>query len=161
MRKLAFLLALLTALTFQNCKTTNKGLAGSSTKETAGKESSKPKPAVNFATSDQLMPLLAQAKEEDKLIFVDFYTTWCLPCRLMDEDVFTDQKLADFMNDKFINMKVNAERGNGVKLATIFQVRAYPTLLFLDAEGNVLQRKEGAAFQRELRSMAEKALSAN
>jgi len=119
-----------------------------------------PKPTgVQFIQSDKLMPVLETAKTENKLVFVDFYTTWCLPCKLMDEDVFTDKELSKFLNENFINYKVDAEKGNGANLSVLYQIMAYPTLLFLDAEGNVLSRKIGAAYQTELRRLAEEAIA--
>ena len=36
---------------------------------------------------------------------------------------------------------------------------AYPTLLFLDQKGNVLERKDGSTSQSELRNMANRALN--
>ncbi len=122
---------------------------------TAVKEPAK----VQFTKSDKLMPILADAKEQNKLVFVDFYTTWCLPCKLMDEDVFTDEDLANYMNKNFINYKVDAEEVNGANLALLYQVVAFPTLLFLDSEGTVLVRKVGAAYQTELKAMGDQALS--
>ena len=116
---------------------------------------------VQFMQSDKLMPVLAAAGEEDKLVFVDFYTSWCLPCKLMDEDVFTDEVFATYMNDNFINYKVDAEKGNGANLAMLYQVAAYPTLLFLDKDGNILTQKVGAAYQTELRKMGEEAKRLN
>tara|TARA_R110002096_G_scaffold408842_2_gene608082 strand:+ start:2141 stop:2395 length:255 start_codon:yes stop_codon:yes gene_type:complete len=41
-----------------------------------------------------------QAKEENKLIFVDAYTTWCGPCKIMDKNVFSDQKVGAFYNQE-------------------------------------------------------------
>lgn len=116
-------------------------------------------PGVHFSDSETLSALLDQAELENKLVFVDFYTTWCLPCRLMDEEVFPDQRVGDFMNENFINYKVNAEKDNGVNLAFVYEVSAYPTLLFLDAKGRVIEKKIGAAFHEELLTMAERALS--
>lgn len=116
-------------------------------------------PGVHFTDSKTLSALLDQAEIENKLVFVDFYTTWCLPCRLMDEEVFPDQRVGDFMNENFINYKVNAEKDNGVNLAFVYEVSAYPTLLFLDAKGRVIEKKIGAAFHDELLTMAERALS--
>jgi len=114
---------------------------------------------VQFTSSQSLSAVLDQAAAENKLVFVDFYTTWCLPCRLMDEDVFPDRRLGDFMNENFINYKVDAEKGNGVNLATLYSVQGFPTLLFLDQKGNVLERKLGATYQREMFALGEAALA--
>ena len=115
--------------------------------------------AVDFVKSDKLSKVLDIAKEQNKLVFVDFYTDWCLPCQLMDEDVFTDPDMADFLNDNFINYKINAEKGGGPDLSVIFEVKAYPTLLFLDHKGRVILRKQGAAYHTELKAMGLQALS--
>lgn len=119
------------------------------------------KGGVDFVNSDMLTPVLEMAESKDKLVFVDFYTTWCLPCKMMDEDVFPDKGISQLMNDNFINYKVNAEKDNGPNLALLYQINVYPTLLFLDKDGKVLVRKEGAAYQTELRSLAEEAMATN
>lgn len=113
----------------------------------------------DFQESDQLMPLLDKAVAENKLVFIDFYTDWCLPCKMMEKDVFVDKELGLFFNTHFINFKVNAEKGNGINLAQIFEIKAYPTLLFLNEKGQVLERKEGAAYHTELKAMAESAMT--
>ena len=116
--------------------------------------------AVDFIETDVLGAAIEQAEREGKLIFVDFYTTWCLPCKLMDEDVFTDRDLGRYMNERFVSLKVNAEVGNGANLASLYEVRAYPTLLFLDTRGRVVAEKQGAAYQRELRELGDRAVAA-
>jgi len=115
---------------------------------------------VQFVKSETLMPVLEAAKKENKLVFVDFYTTWCLPCKLMDEEVFSDKEFGNFMNDNFINYKVDAEKGNGANLALIYQVMVFPTLVFLDGDGKVLIRKDGTAFKTELKKLATQAQAA-
>ena len=112
---------------------------------------------VDFMHTDKLTEALERAKAEDKMVFIDFYTSWCLPCKLMDEDVFTDKAFGDYMNEHFISVKINAEQGNGPNLAALYQVKSYPTLLFVDLNGRVKSRKEGAAYQTELRRMGNEA----
>ena len=137
---------------------------GASRNTTAGEADGKRKHdysayAVDFIETDVLGAAIEQAEREGKLIFVDFYTTWCLPCKLMDEDVFTDRELGRYMNERFVSLKVNAEEGNGVNLASLYEVRAYPTLLFLDTRGRVVAKKQGAAYQRELRELGDRAMA--
>lgn len=114
---------------------------------------------VNFVQNETLDQVLKRAKKEDKLIFMDFMASWCLPCQLMNEEVFTHQETADFLNENFINFKIDGERGYGPEIMANYRVQAYPTLIFTDAEGNVLERKMGAAFHSELREMGERALT--
>lgn len=122
---------------------------------------SAPEMVVDFIDSDALSPVLEQAEAEGKLVFVDFYTDWCLPCRVMDRDVFTDQPFGDWMNDNFISYKVNAEKDNGPRLSSIFEVQVFPTLLFLDAKGNVLERRSSSMSTTQLRAMGQRVLDAN
>ncbi len=114
--------------------------------------------AFDFVYSDNLASVLKQAERENKLVFVDIYTSWCLPCKMMDKDVFTHEPTADAINKDFISYKVNAEKVNGPQLSFNYDVKAYPTLLFLDSSGNVLERKEGAAYHSELLALAQSAL---
>ena len=114
--------------------------------------------AFDFVYEDDLKTVLKQAERENKLVFVDIYTTWCLPCKMMNQDVFTHEPTADVINKSFISYKVNAEKDNGPIMAFNYDVVTYPTLLFLDAQGNVLERKEGSAYHKELLSMAQSAL---
>lgn len=82
--------------------------------------------------------LLAEAKKEKKLIFVDAYTVWCRPCIQMAKDVFTLDKVADFYNDNFINVSMDMEKGDGPLLTEKYNVTAYPTFLFVDGNGNLV-----------------------
>lgn len=117
--------------------------------------------AFDFYTVDSMVPILDKAIAEDKLVFLDLYTTWCLPCKLMDEDVFTNQELAEYFNKHFVSYKVDAEKANGPDLRTLFLAEGYPTLLFLDHKGRVLTRKTGVAYFTELRNLADEALKQN
>jgi thiol:disulfide interchange protein len=116
------------------------------------------KGGVQFVDSKTLTAVLEQAEKENKLVFVDFYTNWCTPCKMMDEDVFPDRIIGTFFKKNFISYKVNAEKGNGINLAVVFNVGVYPTLLFLNEKGRVLESKQGAAYHTELMAMANRAL---
>ncbi len=62
----------------------------------------------------------------------------------MDDEVFNDKATADFMNDNFINYKVDGEKEEGPDLAMIYNVKGYPTHLFLDGKGRVLEKNLGS-----------------
>ncbi len=113
---------------------------------------------VYFVKAESYFDVLDKAEEEGKLIFLDFYTERCLPCKLMDEEVFTDKATADFFNKNFINYKVNASKQRGANLAGHYQIYMYPTLLFVDAKGNILEKKEGAAYPTKLNELAKSAI---
>ncbi|MBK8483074.1 MAG: thioredoxin family protein [Saprospiraceae bacterium] len=87
---------------------------------------------------------LAKAKKEDKLIFMDAFTTWCGPCRRMSSNVFPDEAVGEFYNANFINLKVDMEKGEGPELAQKYGVKSYPTLLYIGAESKVVHNASGA-----------------
>ena len=58
----------------------------------------------------------ALAKAQNKLIFLDAYTSWCGPCKYMAKNIFTNDTVADFYNSRFINAKIDMEKGEGVEL---------------------------------------------
>lgn len=94
---------------------------------------------VNFE-SGTLKEALAKAKAANKLVFFDGYTNWCPPCKYMASKVFTVDKVADFMNDKFVSVKFEVDKGEGKEHAAKYSIRALPTFLVLDADGNVVHR---------------------
>lgn len=77
------------------------------------------------------------AKTEGKLIFVDFYTQWCGPCKRMATTVFPKKEIGDYLNAGFVNLKLDAE-AEGADLAKTVGIKAYPTLMVFDADGNPL-----------------------
>lgn len=101
---------------------------------------------------------LEKSKEEGKPIFVDVYATWCGPCKMMSRLVFTQEDVGDYFNEHFINMKVDAEKGEGKAVARKYRVMAYPTMLFVDDNGEILNRVEGAIPGKSLISYGERAI---
>lgn len=88
---------------------------------------------------------LKQAKSENKLVFIDFYTSWCGPCKVMDKEIFPQEKAGDFYNAKFINCRVQCDdKGIGVKLGEKYKVVAYPTLMFLNGDGELVHSQAGS-----------------
>ncbi|NBB27975.1 tetratricopeptide repeat protein [Cellulophaga sp. BC115SP] len=92
---------------------------------------------------DDWQNVLVQAKAQNKLIFVDIYTTWCRPCKEMDKKTFSEASVGDKFNSKFINYKIDAEKGFGITLARRYNVTSYPTCLFVDATENLVYKQEG------------------
>ncbi len=98
---------------------------------------------IKFTESAAWKDLLAKAKSMDRVIFMDAYTTWCGPCKMMSKNVFTDKEVGDYYNANFINVKIDMEAGEGIALASQYAVRAYPTLLFIDGDGEIVHRAVG------------------
>ena len=87
---------------------------------------------------------LKQARAENKKVFVDFYTTWCGPCQLMSKNIFPDDEVGEYFNKYFVNYQINAEDKAFLPEVKRYGVAAYPNMLILDTEGNVLGRQLGA-----------------
>lgn len=87
--------------------------------------------------------VLKQAKKENKLIFLDIYATWCGPCKRLKSNTFSNEEVGKLYNQKFINVALDGEKGEGLTLAQKYGVRSYPTLLFLDGNGNIVVRTGG------------------
>ena len=85
---------------------------------------------------------LATAKTENKLVFIDFYTDWCGPCKMMMNKVFPQKVVGDFINSKFVPIKLNAEK-EGKPYAEQFKVKAYPTFIVVNPNGDIIMTKEG------------------
>jgi len=86
--------------------------------------------------------ILAQAKEQNKYVFVDFFTTWCGPCKRMDKVTYVDPDVVTFL-DTTVPARYDCEKGYGETLAKKYKVLAYPTLMLLDAEGKEIDRHVG------------------
>ncbi len=99
---------------------------------------------IEFLHGTKWKKVLKMSKKQHKPIFVDAYTTWCGPCKTLARDVFTQKKVADFFNENFINVKMDMEKGEGIKLKTDWEIKAYPTLLYFNSAGEVVHRVVGA-----------------
>ncbi|AZA84808.1 disulfide isomerase [Chryseobacterium lactis] len=87
--------------------------------------------------------IIAKAKKEKKLVFIDAYASWCGPCKMMEKNVFTQKSVGEYFNTNFINARFDMEKGEGREIASKFGVRSYPTYLFLNGEGELVSRNTG------------------
>lgn len=99
----------------------------------------------------------ARAKAENKLVFIDFYTSWCGPCKHMAETVFKQDNVGQYFNSHFISCKLDAEKGEGKTLAAKYHVQIYPTYLFLDDKGSVFNKAIGSCADTVFLGIAAKA----
>lgn len=102
---------------------------------------------------------LAEAKAQDKLIFVDAMAEWCGPCKRMASLVFTHAAVGTFFNENFVNVKMDMEKGEGPTFGKKYPVAAFPTLFFIDFNGNVVQKIRGAQTADALLGLGKAALN--
>jgi thiol:disulfide interchange protein len=98
---------------------------------------------------------LEKAKSENKLLFVDCYTTWCGPCKILKQYTFNDSNLGDYMKDNYVSLAIDMETTEGQILAKKYGIEAYPTLLFLDKYGRVINHQVGGIGAEALLAKAE------
>ncbi len=102
---------------------------------------------------------LLKARAEDKIIFVDAFTTWCGPCKAMAANTFPNAEVGKFFNEHFINMKIDMEKEMGLQFRRSFNVTAYPTLFFIDYDNMVVLKSVGAKSPADLVTLGESVIS--
>ena len=85
----------------------------------------------------------AKAKAEGKMIFMDAYASWCGPCKIMQKNTFPDDLVGKVFNEKFVSVAYDMEIGEGLELSAKYPVQGYPTLFFLNADGEIISAELG------------------
>ena len=78
--------------------------------------------------------------------------SWCGPCKMMTNDIFPQEKVGKYMNENFVCVKYDMEKGEGVELKKRYEVSAYPTFLVIDADGTMVHRFVGYRTANDLLS---------
>ncbi len=125
---------------------------------------------VNWMSMEEA---LAAQKENPKKIFMDVYTTWCGPCKMLDKNTFSDKNVAEYLNKNFYPVKFNAEGNESITyqdftytnpnyqpdrkgrnsqhlLAHALKVNAYPTVVFFRENGDLIQGVPGYRTPQQL-----------
>jgi thioredoxin-related protein len=105
----------------------------------------------SYAQKTSFNDAMKLAKESDKRVIIDFYTDWCGWCKKMDAEAYSNKDIKEIIEDNFVFVKMNAEGTTKVKyrgveytesdLAINFQVTGYPTTVFLEPDGKVIEFK--------------------
>ena len=103
---------------------------------------------------------LEKAKNEDKLIFLDAYASWCGPCKRMAATTFKNKEVGEFFNKNFINFKMDMEKHKeGRRLSSKYRLTAYPSLYFVDSNENVAHKTVGGLNNSQAIAAGQKALA--
>lgn len=86
---------------------------------------------------------LTIAKKENKLLLIDFYTTWCKPCKELDELVLNKKSIKKILAKDFVLLKYNAEDDKVYHLSKKYHIVSYPTGLIVNKEGYVVKQGYG------------------
>ncbi len=106
---------------------------------TTGMMAQEKNPSISFQPLSYSQALKL-SEQSGKLIFVDCYTSWCAPCKWMEQNVFINDSVYTYYNTHFINLKIDMEKGEGVQLKDKFKVASFPTYLFLNESGDIVHR---------------------
>lgn len=110
-----------------------------------------------FETKMTWSQIKQKAKQEKKYIFVDCFTTWCGPCKYMDQNVFPDVKTSAFLNRSFINVRVQFDKtindsqetkkwyADADDFKAEFAISKFPTFLIFSTDGEMLQKIVGSS----------------
>jgi len=125
---------------------------------------------INWMTMDEA---LAAQKKNPKKIFMDVYTSWCGPCKLLDKNTFTNKDVINYLNKNYYSVKFNAEGNEQINYkGRLFQnpgyqpnrkgrnatheftralkVTGYPSLAYFDEQGNFIQAVAGYRTPQQL-----------
>ncbi|MFT6126091.1 thioredoxin family protein [Candidatus Marifrigoribacter sp. Uisw_064] len=116
---------------------------------------------------------LAAQKEHPKKIFMDVYTVWCGPCKMLDKNTFSDKNVIKFINENYYAVKFNAEgteeityldftytnpnyrvgrKGKNTThfLADALRLNGYPSLVFFKEDSELIQALPGYRTPKQL-----------
>lgn len=100
-----------------------------------------------------------KAQQEGKMLLLDFYASWCAPCRFMESTTFKDERVSDLLNEKFVPLKIDIDDFDGYALKEHFDIRVLPTFLIFDSEGKVIERVEETLSPTNMVELLEKNLA--
>lgn len=112
--------------------------------------------SINFEKGT-FKEILAKAKKEKKLVFMDAFAVWCGPCKLMEKNIFPLPAVSEYYNANFINARFDMEKGEGREIAMKYGVRSYPTFLFLNGDGEVVLKNYGYMGEQDFLTIAKEA----
>lgn len=140
----------------------------------------KNKPAPSYANSPINWMSFEEAQEamkkEPKKLFVDVYTHWCGPCKMLDRKTFSNPKFAQYVNENYYAVKFNAQNEDDIifagntysnpnydpkkgqnrrnathQLSSALQVRAFPTMIVLNEKLQIMKAIRGYKTPQQLK----------
>jgi len=90
-----------------------------------------------------LQKALNSAKKEEKIVMIDFYTDWCMPCKILDKTVWQDDEVGKKIKGMpLIPLNLMQKKKEQIA-AKKYSVKVYPTILFIDSDGKEIVRVLG------------------
>jgi len=98
---------------------------------------------VEVATLQEMEAVQKRASDQQLMLFVDVYATWCGPCKMMDRDVYTDPAVAEYMNANFVSVRMDAECDYGRVYAAAQELEGYPSMFIFSMDGEPISKVVG------------------
>ncbi len=89
----------------------------------------------------------------NKLMIVEFWATWCMPCKKMDQEVWSSEAVGK-LSENFVPVKIDAD--NNMQLMGKFGVDRIPYFFITDSQGNILYNKYGFTSEHEIKNLLER-----
>lgn len=105
---------------------------------------------IEVETLEQMKAAQKKASDQMLMLFVDVYATWCGPCKMMDSEVYTDPKVADYMNAKYVSVRLDGESDYGRNYVVEQQLEGYPSMFIFSDEGERVSKIVGFTPAEEL-----------
>jgi thioredoxin-related protein len=87
--------------------------------------------------------ILKKARQDKKLIFLDFYTVWCGGCKAYEKYTFVDSTFKEYLTENFYSARINAELVQNKKITNKYTISSYPTVIIADSKGEEIDRITG------------------
>lgn len=125
---------------------------------------------INFQPQSRWKALIEKSKKENKPLFVEYYATWCVPCKTLEKDVFSNDTVGRFINQNFIsarfqfdtsendNEQIKANYKDAHDLVERYNISVLPTLLYFSPEGILLHKGTGSLSKSSFLSLSQEAL---
>lgn len=126
---------------------------------------------IKFETKLSWDEIKLKAKREKKYIFLDLFASWCGPCKFMDNNVFSMKEVGDYVNTRFISVRVQMDStksddvhvkrwySDAKKIKMIFNPNFFPTFIFLSPEGVLVHKYVGSRYHDQFLQLCSNALN--
>jgi thioredoxin-related protein len=132
------------------------------------------KRGINFEQNLNWKQVQLKAKEENKYIFMDCYASWCAPCKYMDSEVYSNDSIGFYVNEKFISVKIKMDTiiandgknqegayNDSYLIQKKYKITAFPSYLFFSPNGVILHKEIGAKNREEFIAVIANSLQRN
>ncbi len=93
---------------------------------------------LEVVTKKDMEAARKKASDGMQLLFVDIYATWCGPCKKMDSEVYTNPELGAYMNEHFVNVRMDGETDYGRNIVNDLELKGYPSIFVFGSEGDLI-----------------------